>query len=150
MHIKKCTICKVEKSITEFNKNKTKKDGYQVHCRNCSHERFKKYYENNREKQLLAIKGRKKKYRIVLQKLILAKLESGCIDCGEKDPTCLDFDHCSNKESNIATMYGRLRTVADIEKEIAKCVVRCANCHRKKTAKDFMWYKSTLGLEALK
>jgi hypothetical protein len=28
-----------------------------------------------------------------------------------------------------------------VKNEIEKCDVRCANCHRRKTAKDFNWYK---------
>jgi len=32
-------------------------------------------------------------------------------------------------------------STASILEEINKCVIRCSNCHRKKTAKDFSWYK---------
>ena len=28
-----------------------------------------------------------------------------------------------------------------VEEEISKCEVRCANCHRKKTAKTFSWWR---------
>ena len=34
--------------------------------------------------------------------------------------------------------YYRWKTVLE---EINKCEVRCANCHRQKTAKDENWYK---------
>ena len=59
------------------------------------------------------------------------KVQSGCVDCGYKDhPAALDFDHKDgvDKRYNIAAipMY-RWET---IEAEIAKCEVRCANCHR--------------------
>jgi hypothetical protein len=37
--------------------------------------------------------------------------------------------------------YGWNRILA----EIAKCQVRCANCHRRKTARDFKWFKTDFG-----
>jgi hypothetical protein len=62
------------------------------------------------------------------------KLERGCIDCGYKaNPAALDLDHRdpSDKRTNVATMvtYDRALLLA----ELAKCDVRCANCHRIKT-----------------
>ena len=32
---KKCSTCKEEKRITEFNKNKSRKDGHEYICRLC-------------------------------------------------------------------------------------------------------------------
>jgi hypothetical protein len=34
---------------------------------------------------------------------------------------------------------------ARILEELQKCDVRCANCHRRKTARDFKWFKSDSG-----
>ncbi len=57
-----------------------------------------------------------------------------CKDCGEHDPACLDFHHRdpSDKEGNLANLirrrgFGKMRLL----REIAKCDVLCANCHRK-------------------
>lgn len=59
-----------------------------------------------------------------------------CIDCGETDPIVLEFDHIHDtKTSNIADMVGQGTGFAKILTEIAKCEVRCANCHRRRTAK---------------
>lgn len=55
-----------------------------------------------------------------------------CVDCGNNNPVVLEFDHRNPKEkvmtiSQIATLaYG----IHMLEKEILKCDVRCANCHR--------------------
>jgi 5-methylcytosine-specific restriction endonuclease McrA len=62
-----------------------------------------------------------------------------CIDCGEKDIEVLDFDHVKEKKYSVASMsYNSIKT---IKKEIEKCVIRCSNCHRRKTAKENKWKK---------
>ena len=53
--MKKCYKCKEEKELTEFSKNKLKKDGYDGKCKSC----FKEYRENNKEK----IKEYRKEYK---------------------------------------------------------------------------------------
>jgi hypothetical protein len=67
-----------------------------------------------------------------------------CIDCGEADPFVLEFDHVKGpKRRNICDIVSMGWSLATLEDEIAKCVVRCANCHRRKTAHQFKWFKST-------
>ncbi len=56
-----------------------------------------------------------------------------CVDCGEADPLVLDFDHLRDKEFTIARAFGDV-SLDNLLAEIAKCEVRCANCHRRKTA----------------
>jgi len=54
--MKKCTKCKIEKPLTEFYKDKQKKDGLSPHCKKCKCKMSKKfynstsYYENNKNK----------------------------------------------------------------------------------------------------
>ena len=45
MELKKCTKCKVEKELSEFNKDKSRKSGLQCHCKQCKKEHFKKHYQ---------------------------------------------------------------------------------------------------------
>lgn len=69
-------------------------------------------------------------------------LTHSCVDCGESTPCCLDFDHVKGeKYKTIRDMIAGCYSINNIKIEIEKCEVRCANCHRKKTAKDFDWYK---------
>ena len=56
MKNKKCSTCKEEKRITEFNKNKSRKDGHEYDCRLCKKKRASKYYDKNK-KYLLACKA---------------------------------------------------------------------------------------------
>lgn len=67
-------------------------------------------------------------------------LESSCADCGEKDPVVLEFDHVRDKDMNISLLLAGGYSLERIQKEIEKCIIRCANCHRRKTAKDQNWY----------
>lgn len=46
MEVKICSKCKEEKEICEFNKDKTRKDGFENKCKECK----KKYYEDNKDK----------------------------------------------------------------------------------------------------
>jgi hypothetical protein len=70
-------------------------------------------------------------------------LSHPCVDCDESDVMVLDFDHVTDtKTANVSNLVSRGASWQRIEREIAKCVVRCANCHRRKTALDFGWYKS--------
>lgn len=51
-----------------------------------------------------------------------------CADCGgEFHPAVMHFHHLGNKEIEVAKLVNR--PIAIIEREIAKCVVLCANCH---------------------
>lgn len=66
--------------------------------------------------------------------------EHPCVDCGEPDPVVLEFDHLDNKVMSIARARSHGWSIERLKTEIAKCEVRCANCHRKKTAIQFGWY----------
>jgi len=56
-----------------------------------------------------------------------------CVRCGEAHPACLDFHHTDPNEKEFQIGQGMLseRAKSSIVREIAKCDVLCANCHRK-------------------
>lgn len=70
------------------------------------------------------------------------KATAGCVDCGENNPVCLDFDHRDPKEKrwSIAMVGRQISSLKQLKSEIAKCEVRCANCHRIKTYLDVQLY----------
>ena len=96
----------------------------------------RRHYEKNKD----AIKRKAKLRTIRVRNEVRAMLHAylkdhHCVDCGESDPIILEFDHTDPKQKkfNIGDAAKRgfaLQTVLD---EIAKCEVRCANCHRRKT-----------------
>lgn len=69
------------------------------------------------------------------------KAVRGCADCGEKDPIVLDFDHSDRalKSFNMGECTRRGFSLNTLLKEAEKCEVVCANCHRKRTAKQLNW-----------
>jgi len=72
----------------------------------------------------------------------------GCSDCGIKNPIVLDFDHRdrSIKIIRVSQMIKGSVSIVAIKEEIRKCDIRCANCHRIKTAKELNWYKDLIPL----
>ena len=60
------------------------------------------------------------------------KLERGCIDCGYRENAdALELDHVRGQK--IAPV-SRLGSFVKVREEMAKCEVRCANCHSIQTA----------------
>jgi hypothetical protein len=55
--IKECYKCKTSKSITDFHKSKSKKDGLDSKCKSCVLEYSKKYYKENTETRKQTIKN---------------------------------------------------------------------------------------------
>ena len=57
----------------------------------------------------------------------------GCIKCGETETICLDYHHIdpSNKEFAISSALIHNISRERVLAEISKCVLLCANCHRK-------------------
>lgn len=68
--------------------------------------------------------------------------EHPCLDCDERDILLLDFDHRdpSTKREAVARL-ALSAPLSAVMAEIAKCDVRCGNCHRKRTAAQFNWRK---------
>jgi len=123
-----------------FNKKSDTKDGLQRVCKKCMALFHKEHYQKRTAyyKDKARIHNDEYKNRN-LQFMIDFLKEHPCVDCGEKDPIVLEFDHVrDNKDCNVSSMM--TLALERIISEIAKCEVRCANCHRRKTAKQFNWY----------
>lgn len=104
-------------------------------CKLCLAEANRKHYQNNKQIYLDRALGRNARVTSEnRQKLYGYLSEHSCVDCGNADIRCLEFDHVrGNKVANIAELLGKSADWSIIEAEIAKCEVRCSNCHRIKT-----------------
>ena len=87
-----------------------------------------------------------KRHRLKVRKKLLDFLSTKkCIDCGENDPIVLDFDHIDqkNKFKTVAQMLSGHYSWESVSKEINKCEIRCANCHRRKTYVQLNYFGKT-------
>jgi len=129
MENKICNGCKEAKPLTEYNKSSTQKSGLRTRCKTCERESARDFYRKhpNGYKKRAAIQ--RDKIREYLGKVISEIRERrGCAFCPERTPCVLDFHHVIKGEpiTRVASKgYGRF------EQELRKCVVVCANCHRK-------------------
>lgn len=114
--------------------------------------RSKKYnletwYPRNRSKHIAATKINSLKYKLAAQEFVTCYLRlHPCIDCGEADLRVLDFDHVrGQKDWSVSKLIGNNATLDKLKYEIAKCDIRCANCHRKKTCTERNWFRGKAG-----
>lgn len=137
--MKKCTSCGIEKSLIEFQKRLSAKDGHTNLCKPCKREYDNNHYKNNAHRKDYIKANREKSLKSAEEYILEYLLKNPCIDCGEPDPIVLEFDHIdpSIKDGVISVL--KRSSLSKVKKEIEKCEVRCANCHRRKTAKQFGW-----------
>ena len=123
-----------------FAKRSDTEDGFQRSCKKCVAIWHKKHYKKNKAYYKKKAIKHNSEYRLRnLQYIVDYLKQHPCVDCKETDPVVLEFDHQGDKDYNVSRMHTFcLQTLID---EIAKCQVRCANCHRRKTAKQFSYYK---------
>lgn len=119
-----CTKCKASPSVSNAGM-----------CRPCRAAYDRARYAGHREvrQEQIAAGNRRMRER---NRAWLDEYLAGhpCSDCGEADPIVLEFDHRGDdvKVANVADMVSK-RSLSAIQVEVAKCDVRCANCHRRVT-----------------
>lgn len=132
--MKKCNKCGQIKPLEEFQKRSINPDGYTYMCKVCKRAYDNAHYKANPNRRIYIRANSDKRIAEVQEWLRAYFASHPCVDCGETDIVVLEFDHQSDKEHNIAHLMKR-GNVESVKKEIAKCEVRCCNCHRRKTAR---------------
>jgi hypothetical protein len=135
--------CECKRDDVEFGNRKN--GSLQSRCRSCQRDYAKNHYNSHKKYYIEKVRRHSGNCLNSLRKKILTYLsDKKCVDCDEKDPVVLEFDHKEpgKKKYSVSEISRRSwkRTLA----EISKCEIRCANCHRRKTAKQFGWYRSVL------
>ena len=134
---KVCTKCGLMKPISQFTFQNRAKGYRKSRCRVCSVEDCMVCFAKNRKRytkvSYRSMKRRRLEHTLKVYKYLL---EHPCVDCGETEPIVLEFDHVRGKKvKDVTRMVGDCHSWGLIELEIKKCDVRCANCHRLRTAR---------------
>jgi hypothetical protein len=88
----------------------------------------KRTYSDRREYMIKAVKKRRKK----LRRMAVQHKGGKCIFCGYKTEIgALEFHHVDGTQKSFGlSQRGLTRSWERIKKELNKCVLVCANCHR--------------------
>lgn len=135
-----CKTCNSDKTEESFSWEK-KDIKRSKRCKECQRKLGQKHYQENKAQYCTRDKNsRNLRYKFKFEFL------SGkqCVACSESDPVMLEFDHLRDKKYNISDMLKKRYSIESILAEIEKCQILCANCHRRKTAKQFKWYRNYL------
>lgn len=141
--MKICIECNFEKEDDEFSFRNKSRNLRNSKCKSCHKEYAKNHYQKNKSLYIKRAFKSSVLYRKRNQQFICDYLlNHPCVDCDESDIIVLDFDHKNQKTktieiSKMISNYSWERILEEIE----KCDVRCANCHRRRTAKQVKNYK---------
>src|ERR1700693_266875 len=107
-------------------------------CKVCCRVYGRRHYTKHRDAFYLRKNARQREYLSRNRAFIADYLvQHPCVDCGESDIVVLDLDHVGGRKTRAVSVLVAEATALDrICAEIAKCAVRCANCHRRRTAAE--------------
>jgi hypothetical protein len=113
METKICTSCGIKKNVSEFSFRNKSLSTRRGSCKVCHANIQKRIYHNKKS----SINELKKSL--------------SCAKCRDTRAYVLDFHHIdkNEKDGTVARMAANA-SWDRLEKEIAKCIILCANCHR--------------------
>ena len=133
----------MHKPLPEFAYVDRQRGTLQGHCRSCHAVYRRAHYLANKPDYIRRAIAQVHSRLLDNRRRLLAYLRTHpCVDCGKSDPVVLEFDHRdpAGKVATVTALVHRRRW-ASVQAEIAKCDVRCVNCHRRRTAEQFGWGK---------
>lgn len=138
--MKKCNTCNIAKHHSEFGKVARNKDGLNGKCKSCKRA-YDNLFHENRSKDKKDSKYIKQKARLdTIREFLNVYLDNKvCNHCGDNRKVVLEFHHIRNKEFNLADSIRK--SIPKIKKELEKCEILCANCHRIVTANERNYFK---------
>jgi len=132
---KPCSGCHVVKPVEEFNFKYRAKGIRHSYCRECGKRLTRSHYKRNKRSYL------KRNLRAYAERrqLVLEAKSRPCADCGIQCPYyVMDFDHRDGRLKEFSLNAVHRVTKRAILREIEKCDVVCANCHRERTHRRWL------------
>jgi hypothetical protein len=142
-----CARCGSVKILEQFHFRSAKTQIRHHVCADCFNAYRREHYRIYRDEYVRRnVHGQRQRRREWMLQLWQYVAKHPCVDCGEADPLVLHFDHRDpvSKRATLRFMSQRAFAWPTLEAEIAKCDIRCANCHRRRTAAQFNWPKLAL------
>src|SRR5581483_8479421 len=139
-----CSGCEEERDTEEdFRWRYKERKIRQKYCKFCQAAFNKVHYQNNKQVYIDRALTRNARVNEENQRRLLLYLSThACGDCANNDIRIFEFDHVQGEKlGNISKMVSQGTPWAVIEAEIAKCEVRCVNCHRIKTIERGNWWR---------
>ena len=128
--LKQCTKCGEWKEEEEFAfRNKAQNIRHNT-CKVCKREYNKAQYVNSPELRQKTKERNKKQETLLKDYIEQIKNDGCCAICGDSRPYVLDFHHIRDKSFNIAEAPNKKISLTTLQKELDKCIIVCANCHR--------------------
>ena len=152
--MKRCYTCGSEKELSEFYRNKSRKDGYHDECKVCTKKERRRYYANTEEYRKkhraeinkigknyyrcnkVKILNKYKEVKKTNKKWLYEYLGNYCKKCGyDKCLSALHVHHIDPRQKKsaddtISVLSKSLQHEAFKKKIISlKCIILCANCH---------------------
>lgn len=145
--MKRCSRCKQEKPVTEFQKDRSRKDGLQPRCRECQNAVTLAHSRRPEVRERMYARNREyypEWYAERRARMVSLKLTLSCVDCGwqpktAEEVTRLEFDHIDPATKHTLKKRDAFRLNwrwERIEAELAKCEPRCKECHMKRTVEQ--------------
>lgn len=134
MSTKYCIGCEQTLSWSEFGPHKRNK--LQARCRNCTKKYQKEWHQRNKKRRLLQIKQYKDRKKQEMLDYVNLLKQKPCMDCGQCfPPIAMDFDHrnADEKDFCVSVLTCSYTSLDKLSKEIEKCDLVCACCHRIRT-----------------
>ena len=138
----RCAACGQDKSPADFSFSDQARRLLNAYCRACHAAYRHRHYLANKPDYIRRAIAQVQAQRAQNRREVLSYLSTHpCVDCGIADAVVLEFDHRDPKQKVAHVGVLMNRRWARVRAEIAKCDVRCANCHRIRTADQFAWSK---------
>jgi hypothetical protein len=128
--LRKCSMCLQELPKGMFGNHSKGREGLRSRCKACNRVEARQTYQRNPAPYKARARAFSRTQAGALKSwLNQVKAEHGCCVCGEADPVVLDFHHVQEKDLAVTTAVSK--GVTAVERELRKCVVLCANDHRR-------------------